>query len=137
MNAHLLRGRCGEPNLELLTLGGSAGALVYAGTWLGAGLPVPPCAFRALTGLPCATCGATHCVLALMHGHVAEAFAWNPLVFAALSMVILGNVYSLGVTIGGLPRLRVSLGKAEARIVLAAIVVVVVFNWMYEIHHLA
>ena len=38
-----------------------------------------------VTGCPCPTCGATRCVLALLHGRVAEAPAWNPLVFAGLA----------------------------------------------------
>ncbi len=37
------------------------------------------CPFRALTGLPCATCGMTHAFVRLAHGDVAAAVAASPL----------------------------------------------------------
>ena len=52
-----------------------------------------PCPFRALTGWECPFCGGTRLGSALLHGDVAAAFAYNPLVF--LSLV-------LGVLVGGL-----------------------------------
>ncbi|MBI2805663.1 MAG: DUF2752 domain-containing protein [Planctomycetes bacterium] len=39
----------------------------------------PPCWFYWLTGLHCPGCGATRCVHSLLHGDLAQAFAWNPL----------------------------------------------------------
>jgi hypothetical protein len=38
-----------------------------------------PCIFLGLTGHPCATCGMTHAFVYLAHGHLAQAFRWNPL----------------------------------------------------------
>lgn len=38
-----------------------------------------PCAFRAWTGHPCATCGMTHAFVYLAHGQLAEALRWSPL----------------------------------------------------------
>ncbi|HVO19417.1 MAG TPA: DUF2752 domain-containing protein [Anaeromyxobacter sp.] len=37
------------------------------------------CPFRALTGIPCASCGMTHAFVHLAHGHLAEALRWSPL----------------------------------------------------------
>lgn len=37
-----------------------------------------PCLFKAVTGLPCLTCGLTRCSLALLEGRPAEAFHWHP-----------------------------------------------------------
>jgi hypothetical protein len=37
------------------------------------------CPFRALTGLPCASCGMTHAFVALAHGDVAGAWSASPL----------------------------------------------------------
>jgi hypothetical protein len=37
------------------------------------------CPLRALTSIPCATCGMTHAFVHLAHGHLAEALRWNPL----------------------------------------------------------
>jgi hypothetical protein len=58
------------------------------------------CPFLAATGLACPGCGTTRALRALMHGEVAAAFAFNPLLFVlgpltavvlALSFLRIGN----------------------------------------------
>jgi hypothetical protein len=49
-----------------------------------------PCALHTLTGVPCPTCGATRAAGALAHGHVAAAFAWNPLAALGMSVGLAG-----------------------------------------------
>lgn len=49
-----------------------------------------PCWFNRMTTLHCPGCGATRCVHALMHGELAQAFAWNPLFVLALPLLIYG-----------------------------------------------
>lgn len=44
----------------------------------------PPCPFRLLTGLLCPGCGGTRALHALLHGDVAAAFAFNPMLFVAM-----------------------------------------------------
>jgi hypothetical protein len=44
----------------------------------------PRCVFHALTGLDCPGCGGTRAVHQLLHGHFADAFALNPLLFLFL-----------------------------------------------------
>jgi hypothetical protein len=44
----------------------------------------PPCAFNLLTGLLCPGCGGTRALHALLHGDVAAAFAFNPILFVAM-----------------------------------------------------
>ncbi len=39
---------------------------------------LPLCAFKASTGLDCPTCGTTRSVYALLHGHFALAWRYNP-----------------------------------------------------------
>ena len=56
-----------------LALGALGARLVAAGL-----LVFPPCPFKALTGLSCATCGLTRCVLALARGDLRAAFHWHP-----------------------------------------------------------
>lgn len=52
-------------------------------------LPIPPCPFRAVTGLLCPFCGSTRAVHHLMHGHLSEAVAYNPLGTLTLPLAII------------------------------------------------
>ena len=59
---------------------------LYATTGIGF-----PCPFRALTGWECPFCGGTRLGSALLHGDVAAAFAYNPVVFVSLVVgVVIG-----------------------------------------------
>jgi hypothetical protein len=127
----------GEHDPELLALGGSAGALACGYAWMANGLPLPPCALYAITGCPCPTCGATRCVLALLHGRVGEAFGWNPMVFAGLAALALVNLYTAAALVARLPRLRLSVSRMEGRVLRVAFVITMAANWTYEIHRLA
>lgn len=49
---------------------------------------VPPCPFRALTGLDCPFCGATRAVLSLARGDVAAAADYNLLVTSGVFLLI-------------------------------------------------
>lgn len=52
---------------------------------------VPPCPFKAITGLPCASCGLTRCATALVQGRWGEAFHWHPVgTLGLLLLPILG-----------------------------------------------
>ena len=48
----------------------------------------PPCPFYKLSGLYCPGCGATRALHALLHGHVAAAFDFNPLLVVALPFIL-------------------------------------------------
>jgi hypothetical protein len=47
----------------------------------------PPCPLHRYTGLWCPGCGATRALHQLVHGHLAEAFRFNPLAILALPWV--------------------------------------------------
>ena len=87
----------------------------------------PLCLFRALTGRPCPTCGATRTVLAAARGDLRGAAACNPLMFA------------LGVVGLALLALRIGFGlrviwitSARSRRILAAtLLAALVANWFY------
>jgi hypothetical protein len=51
-----------------------------------------PCLFHSTTGVPCPTCGATRSVLALLEGDLPRAVTFNPLVFAATVVFVLGGI---------------------------------------------
>lgn len=76
------------PSQRWLRLGiVAAGALaVLVVAWLPGQLPRPvfPCAFHAITGLPCLFCGGTRSVRAVLHGEFALAAYLNPIGFLAL-----------------------------------------------------
>jgi hypothetical protein len=50
----------------------------------------PPCPLHAVTGLYCPGCGSTRALHQLLHGHVAAAFDFNPLLVVALPFVLVG-----------------------------------------------
>ncbi len=92
----------------MLVLGAAAAA-----AWLRLGLPLPVCRLREATGVPCATCGSTRMVEALLSGDVAAALAWNPLVFAVLTAVSVWAAYSVARLTLGLPGWRLVLERRE------------------------
>ena len=47
---------------------------------------LPACAFKRLTGLACATCGLTRCVLALGRWDWPAAFHWHPAAAVAVAL---------------------------------------------------
>jgi hypothetical protein len=60
--------------------------------WLELAPLAPPCPFRAITGIPCPTCGTTHAAVALLNGRLGAALAANPLSTAAAVVFLLGGV---------------------------------------------
>lgn len=88
-------------------------ASAAATVWLRLGLPRPVCSFREWTGLPCATCGSTRMVEALLSGDVVGAAAWNPLVFSALTAIAIWSAGSAACAALGLPVWRVVLVRRE------------------------
>ncbi|MDP1832059.1 MAG: DUF2752 domain-containing protein [Geothrix sp.] len=48
---------------------------------------LPGCAFKRLTGVACATCGLTRCVMAIGRWDWREAFHWHPAAAGALALL--------------------------------------------------
>jgi hypothetical protein len=79
---------------------GLAVSALYAGP--GVGLPCP---FRLLTGWECPLCGSTRMGAALLHFHLAAAFAFNPVVLIGLAVLsVLGALWTVE-ALGG-PKVR-------------------------------
>ncbi len=55
----------------------------------------PGCQFHSLTGLHCPGCGTTRALHALLHGNVAQAFAYNSVAFIAVPVLAWSLVRSL------------------------------------------
>lgn len=55
----------------------------------------PACAFRAISGVPCPTCGGTRALLALAQLDLGAALAWNPLVTLGVAVFFAGGLVAL------------------------------------------
>jgi hypothetical protein len=120
-----------ETDHELVWLFVSAGTFLFAASWLALKLPWPICLFHAITGRPCATCGATRAAIALFHGQFLAAWKWNPLAFLVYGALVIFNLYALAVVITHAPRLRVALASSEKKLVRAIAIALVLGNWIY------
>jgi hypothetical protein len=80
--------------------------------WSVAGVPSLRCAFHALTGLPCPTCGATRALLALRAGAPAAALRANPAVAALAMLAPALTAYGLAAWWFDLQRFRIHLEPA-------------------------
>ena len=122
----------GEPDPELLW-GSllSASALIASG-WLISDIPTPLCPLHALTSIPCPTCGMTRATTALLHGDLAGALAWNPLMTVVMIGAALYVLYSAVVVIGNLPRLRwMPPTPKESRWIRISVTLLLAANWGY------
>lgn len=70
----------------------ASASLLLRPLWLALAPGLPPCPFRALTGLPCPTCGSTRAVLAFLHLDIVAAISANPLVALAGLGLLAGGV---------------------------------------------
>ncbi len=81
-----------ERRLALLWAGGVLLVVALRPLWLMLPDLLPRCRFRTLTGLPCPTCGTSHAAVAMLQGHLGEAFAANPLMSVAALLVLVGGL---------------------------------------------
>jgi Protein of unknown function (DUF2752) len=122
----------GETDHELIWLSVSLGGLGLAVTWLALHLPWPICLFHALTGQPCATCGATRSAVAFFHAQFFSAWKWNPLAFVVYCALSIFDAYAAIVLITRAPRLRLArITAPEKRFIRASVVSLFAVNWIY------
>ena len=122
----------GENDYELIWLCVTLVSLAAAAGWLTVGLPWPHCAFLALTGHPCVTCGATRCAIALFHANFFGAWKWNPFVFVLLFGISIFDIYAFVVIVTRGRRLRLTnFSAGEKNLVRIIAIVVLLANWIY------
>ena len=93
-------------------------------------LPILVCLFRAATGIPCLTCGATRAAALLATGNLSGAFAMNPLATAGALALVPWGLADLVL----LPRgraLAVELAPSAAWAARRLAVAAVLVNWGY------
>ena len=122
----------GETDHEFIWLSVSLGGLALAATWLALRLPWPICLFHALTGHPCATCGATRSAIAFFHAQFFTAWKWNPLAFVVYCALSIFDVYAFVVLVTRAPRLRIAqLTQSEKKFIRVSFVSFLALNWFY------
>lgn len=125
-----------ETDHELLWLCVSVGTALFCAIWLHFGMPVPKCAWHALTGWPCLGCGGTRCARYLLHGAWVAAFKINPGVFLLIAGIVVYDLYALAVLALRLPRLRVrQLPHWAGALARWTVVLGMLLNWAWLVAH--
>ena len=91
---------------------------------------MPSCVFRAFTGIPCPTCGATRSLVHLANGNLSASFGMNPAIALLMFAALLMFVYDVATLFSG-SRISLSLTPREATLMRAGAVVVLLANWAY------
>jgi hypothetical protein len=91
---------------------------------------MPGCLFRAWTGVPCPSCGATHAGMQLSHAHLFRALRINPF----FSLLYIGMALSALNAISGLifgKNIAIARSERESRLLRNLLVLSVPLNWLY------
>ena len=91
------------------------------------------CPWKILTGLPCATCGGTRALQALLAGNVTAALRLQPLITMMAVAAVVWTGYAVAGAWLGLPRVRVQASAREKIIFLALAAGLILANWWYLI----
>lgn len=89
------------------------------------------CPLRAVTGLPCPSCGLLRSTNAILLGHVGTAFATNPLDTLFLLVVVPVMIAVWAVRMWRRVAVIVEFTRRERRLAWTALIVAVAINWAY------
>jgi hypothetical protein len=96
---------------------------------------VPLCVFRAVTGVPCPTCGGTRATLALVSGDLDLAIQYNPLVTSAWLLAPVALVAAVAYRRRGSARGR-GLGRWIVGAAFVALAAAMAANWAHVLRNL-
>jgi hypothetical protein len=91
--------------------------------------PVQLCLIKHLTGVACPTCGFTRGALSLLHGHPAQAWLYNPLLYSVLTLFSA----AIAIRVIWARRLRISLTSTERSAAWVVAGALFFANWAYVI----
>jgi hypothetical protein len=124
--------RAGELDHELLWLLVGLTTAFAGAVLLGViGAPRVICPLKAITGLPCVTCGSTRAALALMAGDLRLALRWNPAVVVGATVLSGYLVYAATTLLGLVPRLRVVVAADELSWVKRSVALATAALWLF------
>jgi hypothetical protein len=109
----------------------AASALLLRPFWLALAPLLPACPFRALTGIPCLSCGTTRAATALLHGEPLAALGLNPLATLAGAGFIAAGLLAPFWALAALPVPH--LGTPAPRALRIALVAALLLNWAWVI----
>jgi hypothetical protein len=108
-------------------------ALPFGGWLLESGrLTLAQCTFKSLLGIPCMGCGATRATLNLMHGDLAEALSFSPMMTLLYGLLLLWGPWSLWMYSRD-KELHLELAPWLAWTVRVALIATPFLNWGYLI----
>lgn len=93
---------------------------------------LPVCTFKAVTGIPCPTCGTTRLLTMLAQGNLADAFCLNPAVALTILSALLLFLHDTAVLFSS-SRLAFAVSLEEAKWVRTASFIALLVNWSYLI----
>ena len=88
------------------------------------------CTFKSMLGIPCMGCGGTRATLNFLHGDLAEAFLFSPLVALAWSALIAWGLLSFALYISG-KRLELEMNTPLTWLVRGLLISLPFVNWIY------
>ncbi len=122
--------RRGAPSLGLVFGGAGLAAAALVGLLHLDRLPIVVCYFKAITGLPCPTCGSTRTLGRLAAFDLAGAVAMNPLAAAGAALIAVWALADL-VLLLRRSALGVEVSPAAARVLRLGGVALFALNWAY------
>ncbi len=115
--------------LSLASVLGLVSLILFVTTLTKWNVPLPRCAFKAVTGFPCFTCGSTRAILALGRLELFQAFQFNPFItLACVAVPVWLGVALIRTTFASRLRLRLPVRVKSVLLLLAA---AVIGNWIY------